>query len=66
LLLGGLLLCGSSAGSGEAVGHEREAEKVQGLALVSDAVGAAEPEAVREDLGTMLQLGILNLPGPPH
>ena len=33
---------------GERVDHERVAEKVQGLAVVADAVGAAEPEGVVE------------------
>jgi hypothetical protein len=33
---------------GECVDHERVAEQVEGLALVADAVGAAEPEGIVE------------------
>ena len=48
------------SGSGEEVDHEREADEVEVLAFVADAVGAAEPEAVVE--AAVDALGIVAAP----
>ena len=46
--------------AGEGVDHEREADEVEVLSLVADAVGASEPEAVVES--TVDALGIVAPP----